>query len=750
MIDANTAQLTIIPSSDHYLPILPYIYMFSESLKGAFYGALDLKLSKLDELQLILTKLVEFVDSSITPNDSNNLSLRNPLTEELTVLWQKTVQTIHKIQKKSKKSGVTSVFLTLFLHMGLQLFNDQKLAADSLNELFSCYERVRKDKKAKKVIDLTIDAEDTIAESESDPHWLEVVIDLFLNLLSHNSHLLRSIIKSVFPHLCQFMSSTTIHQILGVLQNDENPLSKDENDDESSSDEDEDSENEESESGSEEEDNEQESSNDKLRMALHQVLSNGGTQSDEESVDLDQMSDTEGEKLDAALAEAFKQFKPNHGRRKKQTKDQETLTHFRVRVLDLVEIYLESNPSMLLTLEVMLPLLQAVEFSIRDEHQKPLNDRLKSLLKKLLGLKKFSSIDDVTDTILIDLLKSLLDKSGKSTLLVQEMGEQISDCCIFVVKCSEMLRGSETATSKIKRHIKAGLLEVLSGELMQFCIKRDSLTPYVLFKNLMQLSWEGNIGLAISLLDLLFNTEIRPFKKNQIAELLKIFYSNQRFFSQFKSKVDKKMSEAHSSFSSKVVQFFQELCQDPERKDIKERFVCHMFNLLSAIKHSPIDQSYFAWSDIGVAIREYRSYKSFSKDAKIAFNQLCKALGVSNIVQMKQKVTILPPLMSNGDEGQDKPTKETHKKRKRKSNETLKLKKEAKQLRLQSLSDGLAKVGFDEELALNSEENMTEDEEPANKMETTENDSTTEKELVNGFGTKNKVKKLKKKRNKLV
>lgn len=711
-----------------------------------------MKLSKLEELQLILTKLVDFVDYSIAPDNSSNLSLRNLLTDELSALWQKTVQTIHKIQKKSKKSGVTSVFLTLFLHMGLQLFNDQKLAADSLNELFSCYERVRKDKKAKKIIDLTIDEESTITESESDPHWLEVVIDLFLNLLSHNSHLLRSIIKSVFPHLCQFMSSTTIHQILGVLQNDENPLSKDENDDESSSDEDEDehSEDEDSESGSEEEDNEEASSNDKLRMALHQVLSNGAAQSDEESVDLDQMSETEGEKLDAALAEAFKQFKPNHGRRKKQTKDQETLTHFRVRVLDLVEIYLDSNPSMLLTLEVMLPVLQAVEFSIRDEHQKPLNDRLKSLLKKLLGLKKFSSIDDVTDTILIDLLKSLLDKSGKSTLLVQEMGEQISDCCIFVVKCSEMLRGSETATSKMKRHIRAGLLEVLSGELMQFCIKRDSLTPYVLFKNLMHLTWDGNIGLAISLLDLLFNAEIRPYKKNQVAELLKIFYSNQRFFSQFKSKVDKKMSEAHSNFSSKVVQFFQELCQDPERKDIKEKYVCHRFNLLSAIKHCPIEQSYFAWSDIGVAIREYRSYKSFSKDAKIAFNQLCRALGVSNIVQMKPKVTKLSPLMSNGDEGQDEQTKETQKKRKRKSNETLKLKKEAKQLRLQSLSDGLAKVGFDEELALNSEEGMTEDEElqelPANKTETSENDSTTEKGLVNGFDTKNKVKKLKKKR----
>ncbi|CAG9770830.1 unnamed protein product [Ceutorhynchus assimilis] len=688
----------------------------AESLKTAFFGALDLKLSKLEDLHLILFKLVQSLDEKIN-TENLEILLRTPVTNETYELWQKTLKTVKKIEKKQKKSGITSVFLTLFLHMGLQLFNDVKLATDSLNELFSCYERVKKDKKAKHALDNTV-LEKSLVESEDDPYWVEVVVDLFLNLLSHNSHLLRSIISSVFPHLCKYMTSSTISQILSVLdsKDDENPLSK--NDDASSESEDD----EQDESGSEEESDQEENGEDveaeeddddddesdddtargKLRMALHQALSNGTNESDDESIDLDQMSDTEGEKLDKALAEAFRQFRPNHGKRKKQTKDQETLTHFRVRVLDLIEIYLDSNPSMLLALEIMLPLLQAVEFSIRDEHQKPLNDRLKSILKKLLGLKKFTDIEGVTDGVLVDLLKSLLDKGNKNVLIVQEMGEQISDCCIFVVKCSDMLRNVEATPSKTKKHLKNKILEVICGELHQFFTQRDSMTPYVLFKSLLQLTWEGNMGLASILLDFTFSSEIRQFKKNQVTELLKIFYSNQRFFSQFKKKVDSKMVEAHKTFSSNVINFFKELCEEPDKRHIKERFICNFFTLLSAMKNSPMEQNNISWSEIATNIREYRSFKSFSKDAKMAFNKLCRVLKVSNIVAMKQNVTKLATLIDNEDEVVSKDEEnQPKKKQKRKSNETLKLKKEAKELRLNSLSKGLGQVDFEEAVEIN-------------------------------------------------
>ncbi|KAH1011863.1 hypothetical protein HUJ04_001143 [Dendroctonus ponderosae] len=656
----------------------------AESLKAAFYGALDLKLSKLEELQSILLKLAQHLNAKI--NEENlETELRNPISLETFQLWQTTMKKVEKIENRQKKGGIKAVFLTLFLHMGLQLFNDVQLASDSLKELFSCYDRVKKDKKAQPV-----------AESEDDPYWTEVVVDLFLNLLSHNSHLLRSIISSVFPHLCTYMNSTTIHQIVSVLDptNDENPLSKtvDSDSEESEAEEAEDEEDEVDEQSNDshsepesesEEDVEPESATDRLRMALHQVLTND----DNESVDLDDMSDTEGERLDQALGEAFREFRPNRGRRKKQSKDQETLTHFRIRVLDLIEIYLNSSPSMLLTLEIMLPLLQSVEFSIRDEHQKPLNDRLRSVLKKLLGLKKFDNIEGVDHTILADLFKSLLDKGSKNALIVQEMGEQISQCCIFVIKCSQILG----AACKGAKRLRAAILEVVSGELQSFLTRRDCLTPYVLFKNILQQCWEGNIGLAIILQELLFSADVRQYQKNQVAELLKLFYSNQRFFSQFQAKVERKMAEAHQQFSSSIVEYFQGLCENPENRNVKERFICNLFHLLAAMKQSPLELSEVSWPEIAHQVTEYRSYKSFSSDAKLAFKKLCKLLNISNVVPMKPHVTKLPALIEekNDSDDQEEEPKERRKKRKRKSNETLKLRKEAKQLRLESLSKGL-------------------------------------------------------------
>ncbi|XP_076256235.1 MYB binding protein 1a [Rhynchophorus ferrugineus] len=658
----------------------------AESIKTAFYGALDLKLSKLEDLQYILSQLVHRVNSKISSDNLDNI-FRTPVEAETYVLWEKTLNIVDKIEKKKKRSKVSSVYLTLFLHMSLQLFNDVKLATDSLNELFLCYDKV---KNKKDNLDVTVV---TSQSTEGELNWIEVVTDLFLNLLSHNSHLLRTIIKCVFPHLCPYMTTTTINQILSVLDpQNENPLSKgnessdeSEDEDETEADEDDDD-NAASDSGEEsnEESDPEETVNDKLRMALHQALSKD-TGSDDESIDLDQMSDTEAEKLDKALADVFRQFRPNRGNRKKQSKDQELLTHFRVRVLDLVEIYLDSTPSMHLALEIMLPLLQSFEFSIRDQHQRPMNDRLKGILKKLLALKKFSDLEGVTGVVLVDLLKSLLDKGSKNALIMQDMEQQLADCCIFVVKCSDILCNQEGVDKKTKK-LKSDILEVLSGEILQFFTKRDCLTPYVLFKQLLQTTWEGNVGLAVILLDFLFDDEIRQFKKNQVAELLSIFYSNHRLLSQNMDSIQSKMSETHEEFAEKIINFFRTLCEQPENKTIKERFICLLFNCLISLKNSPLKIE-LNWPEIAETIREYRSYKSFSTDAKTAFNKLCRTLGVSNIVKMKNNVTKLAKIIEADDEGEKNAVKENGetKKKKRHNKEKLKLKKETKQLRLASL-----------------------------------------------------------------
>lgn len=184
------------------------------SLKLTFFSALDQKYTKLEDLHNILIVIFNHIQQY----DEENL-LFNALKGSVSDVWQKTVIMVKKLesklQDKSKKNDLNVVFHILFLHMGLQLFKDTKLATDSINELFSCYERTRQDKKRS-----------LQSEISEEPLWIEVVTDLFLNLLSHSSHFLRNIIKCVFPYLCQHINATAIHQILMILdpKSEVNPL----------------------------------------------------------------------------------------------------------------------------------------------------------------------------------------------------------------------------------------------------------------------------------------------------------------------------------------------------------------------------------------------------------------------------------------------------------------------------------------------------------------------------------------------
>lgn len=634
------------------------------SLKSTFYRALDNRVPKLDDLRQLLSKLFHRLHSLMTP-DNLETAFRSPVSTTAYETWLKTAQLIDSLEKKEKKKQkrVRAVFHTLFLQMALQLFNDTKLATDSLEELFKCYEKVETNKKDD--------------NTEADPFWVEVITDLFLNLLSQNLHLLRSIISCVFPHLCEYMNATAMNQILAVLdpKNEGNPLStEDESDDEE----------EESDSGDEEEEEEGEieTVSDKLRTAVREAL--GEYQTDEESVDVDDIDEEEGRKLDEALASAFKQFRPNTGKKnKKQNKQDETLTHFRIRALDLVEIYIESDPSMVLCLDIIVTLLNLLEFCIRDEHQKPLQDRVRSCLKKLTNLKKFSSIEDVTETVLGDLLRGLLEKGTKNAMIVQDMGDKIADCCIFVMRCSQLIRNAETTPKKVKKKLQQTMDEILLEELEKYFNNRDCLTPFALFSNVLQLNWEGNVSLVEKLIEFAFNEDVRMFRRNQAVELLRHFYLNHRFLSANKEEFDARCIDMHKVLSEKVIAV---LAGDSK---VNEKYVGKLFSLLCSIKNCPLDQTGIDWQNISENVREYRSRNAFSKDGKVAYKKLCNILGIPHLVQMKNFTSNKASDGSGNEDGNSK-------KRRKKSRglDAKKLKKEAKMKRLQFSSEGLGDVSF--------------------------------------------------------
>lgn len=148
---------------------------------------------------------------------------------------------------------------------------------------------------------------------------------------------------------------------------------------------------------------------DRLRIAVRQALGDPATQTDDEDIDVDEMDDDEAKRLDESLATAFKILRENRqSRSKKQEKTSQTLTHFRIRVIDLLDIYLETCPSMAITLNIIVPLFALLEFCIKDPHQKPLEHRVRACLKKLSTIKRFNDTTGVDNSLLTTVLKVII------------------------------------------------------------------------------------------------------------------------------------------------------------------------------------------------------------------------------------------------------------------------------------------------------------------------------------------------------
>ncbi|OAD61876.1 Myb-binding protein 1A [Eufriesea mexicana] len=276
--------------------------------KETFYHALDHKLPRLNDLRNILSELVHFLDIHLK---KQTLKLRNPLGNEANNSWEKVMCLIKNLENNSRKTEAVPVFHTMNLHMGLQLFSDSQMAIMAIDELQSCYERLLKKSKKHKI--------NSNKTQDDEPEWVEVVVDLLLSFYSKNSHLLRSLVGCVFPHICSYVTPTAIHQILAVLdvRDDKGPLitkngfnneeeenssetesnSDSDNDDkineeninnevETSTDNDSDS-NEESMNEDEDEDeDEDETVTDRLRMAVRQALGDASVQTDDEDINV--------------------------------------------------------------------------------------------------------------------------------------------------------------------------------------------------------------------------------------------------------------------------------------------------------------------------------------------------------------------------------------------------------------------------------------------------------------------------------
>ncbi|KYN00027.1 Myb-binding protein 1A [Cyphomyrmex costatus] len=470
-------------------------------------------------------------------------------------------------------------------------------------------------------------------DMEEEPEWVEVVVDLLLSFLSKNDHLFRSLVGCVFPHICPYLTPSAVHQILAVLdiKNTQKTLTmKKQNDDDSSDTESESEDNEEHNEEDEEEDEEEES------VSNDEVLSESESESENEDENED-----------------------------------ETVT-----------------------------------------------DKLRIALHQALGDAAMKTDDEDID--------ALIEKGERSASVCQELNDKLAECCTFLVRCAQQAN-----------LVTKSIVEIYGENLTAFFKKRDCVLSPMLFKGVLQLCWEDNWQLALLLVDFTFDSSIRYFRRNQALELLLIFYNNNRLLNMSTKYTNVRM-ELEATLCKNTINTLQEtsdlhlsngqstLCSNVNsQKKVSQKFIGHLLILLRVV-HTRCLSKAWNWQTVKTALINYRSQNSLFGDTKTAYNKLATEIGVPlNVLSKKENAKLdsssdtdeIP--QNNGkqsnigsqngktseseEEKEEEESKEVShsdneqtkkKKNKRKQREKQLLKKEARELRAQVMSQDIEPFKF--------------------------------------------------------
>ncbi|KXJ72124.1 uncharacterized protein LOC109406532 [Aedes albopictus] len=685
------------------------------TMKSAFFHCLEQRHAKLADEKAFLLSIVDHVHDVL--QTIGNKALRAQLSEEHLEHWNRMYVVVHAKDKKDKK--LNNVFHILLMYMGLHLFSDPDLASSSIAELESVMKRV-KSKKASSKMEISNQNGKT-----AEPEWIEVVIDLFLNLMSQNSHLLRKVIGHIFPHLTGEMTLTAFNQILSVinLKDKTNPLTAgegDDNDEEGDNDDkmddgdddsDEDSDDNESDAASSDTENDDDDEDDqfsgdddddkvtdKMRMAIQAALGGANPETDTESVDLDDMAEEEGRKLDEALAAAFKMYKQS--KKTKPTKAEErietTLSHFRMRVFDLIDAYLKNGPNMVICLELMLYIFEMLPVAIKETKHKQILERYRQVFNNLVKVKNFNvDVKDVSAEQLPQILTDLMEKVAKGSSF-PEKNQYILKACQFIVICSQLIE-------KNSENRKATNIDKIFGKyLNEFIVERNPALTLNVFQTLLRMNWSGNWYMVKTLADNGLKKEVRTVRKTQSLLLLREFVRNRRLISSNPRAIQETFKYVVANMNS----YMKEAQQSSTVSQNEFNELVQLLQELHSLEKQHPDAISVPWQKIGDNLQKLRKF-NLNSQIMNQYVRVCKLLQLEPIrnsehAQQNGKKPKANGKSTHGD-SQDEAQEEEDEveesttngsvKRKKKGT-SLKQKRLKKEERLKAASQGLESVSF--------------------------------------------------------
>ncbi|XP_077448599.1 myb-binding protein 1A-like protein [Stigmatopora argus] len=309
----------------------------------------------------------------------------HPFNDDQRLAWESMLESVANLQKKAKKghsADESNSFQQLFLLVGMNLFKAPDELVDVMKDLQSCVEKAQ-EKKAKK-------KKKADKQEEAEPHWVEVLVDILLSLLSQPSRHIRQVCKTVFGSVSAHVNAAALTAILDVLDPDKDddedgPVlveddakksrKKTENDDEDMEDESDGSDG--SDDDSEEDDNEEDMEDEEVdqnfKLELMKVLQQKNTMATEEEDSDDDLDDKTMMKLDKNLSVLFSEQKKKVQAKKdgkdKMRKEKLLVRNFKIKVLDLVEVFVAKQAGSPLVLDLLEPLLYMIERGMRSGNE---------------------------------------------------------------------------------------------------------------------------------------------------------------------------------------------------------------------------------------------------------------------------------------------------------------------------------------------------------------------------------------------
>lgn len=511
-------------------------------------------------------------------------------------------------------------------------------------------------------------------------------MDLFLTLLSHESSVLRNIIRHVFPQLCPRMSVTAFNQILSMLdiRTKDNPLTAGDSDVEELSDE-------ESEIGEEEEQNENgieeseddvssieeeedgdpdETVTDTVRLAVQKALQEDMEADGGSDIDVDLISPEEGKKLNEALGNAFKLLLEHRNlNKKKKSKSvkmaDKALLHFRMRVLDLVEIYLRNNPQMEICLEILVFFYDLMPFAVG---QQQFYQRFEKVFAQLSQLKTFSleTVQNVTQKNLAEIFNRILEKLSKEKFNVQSQ-QYFKNACTFMIYSSHILQN-------LAEDEDDEMLKIVLEHFRTFLGQRNPVLQVTTFTKILSTQWPGNFKLAKMIADEGLKPEIRALRRTQSLQMLLEFFKNTNIFKQHEKKATK--------YYGKICEHLKVYANDVDGVTPTE-----FLELISFVMYIRNVKTFTAKDELVGAIQKFRNRLLLKSNVLNSYSSLCKVMNIPFVPNDK----IDKSQLVNGQGQPEVNGQQNGKGQKRKKAANKKEKKMKRMRELEEAADGLDK-----------------------------------------------------------